>query len=211
MGWRQGLLIVLAALVAGVLGLGTSVAIYGPGPLLRSELGQWVLGWWLAREAPHGLARIGIGDPVPAFALPRLWSGGKDDRALARSYGGESEPLPLGGRPVLINYWASWCGPCREELPLLAGFRRQQGANGVQVLAIALDNRAEAERFLAATPVALPMWLETPSTRDSSARLGNAQGVLPFSVLIGADGRLQKRRFGVFSSLEDLKTWSDIR
>jgi thiol-disulfide isomerase/thioredoxin len=206
--WRQGLLIVLAALVAGVLGLGASVAIHGPGPLLRSDLGQWALGWWLAREAPNGLAMIGIGDPVPAFALPMLWSGGKDDRALERSYGGEPKPLPLGGRPVLINYWASWCGPCREELPLLAGFRRQQGANGVQVLGVALDNRAEAERFLAATPVALPMWLETPGARDSSARLGNAQGVLPFSVLIGADGRLRKRRFGPFSDIDDIGRWA---
>ena len=208
MPWRQGLLIVLAALVAAVLGLGASVAIYGPGPLLRTELGQRALGWWLAREAPNGQAIVGIGETVPAFALPMLQAGGEADRAHERSYGGGARPVPVGERPVLINYWASWCGPCREELPLLAGFHRDQGPNGVQVVTIALDSREEAERFLAETPIRLPVWLEAPKPGDSSARLGNAAGVLPFSVLIGADGRLRKRRFGPFSDLDDLRRWA---
>jgi hypothetical protein len=52
------------------------------------------------------------------------------------------------------------------------------------------------------------MWLETPGARDSSARLGNTAGVLPFSVLIGAHGRLLKRRFGPFSDIDDLGHWA---
>lgn len=210
MRWRQGLLIVLAALVAGVLGLGASVAIQGPGPLLRSALGQWALGRWLARPSPGGLAPVGIGEQVPAFALPVLQVEGEAGPDRRRPRNGVAT-LPGDGRPVLVNYWASWCGPCREELPLLARFHRQQGANGLQVVGIALDSGEEAMRYLRESPIALTMLLEAPGPRDSSARLGNTRGILPFSVLLGADGRLQKRRYGPFQDIDDLERWSGSR
>lgn len=80
------------------------------------------------------------------------------------------------------------------------------------MIGIALDQREDAEAFLREVPVSFPNLLETPGPGDSSARLGNAQGVLPFSVLVGPDGRLLKRRFGSFASPEELHEWaSDAR
>ena len=193
MHWRQAVLIALAALLAAMLGLVASVAIYGPGPLLRSPLGQRVLGDLLAGEAPSGVAVLVVGDVVPVFSLPGL--------------DGPSRTLPMPGRAVLINYWASWCQPCREEMPLLSDFASRQGPEGVQVVGIALDEAADARAFLAGRPVAFPVLLEAPGPADSSVRLGNGPGVLPYSVLIGSDGRLKHRRFGNFSSAQDLRDW----
>lgn len=193
-GWRQSLPILAAALIAAGLGLAASVAVYGPGPLLRSPLGQHALGWLLEPDAPPGLTVIAPGEPVPAFALPALQ--------------GALPQLPVPGQVTLINYWASWCEPCREEFPLLDAFAREQEANIVQVTGIALDERTDALRFLQQQSASFPMLLESPGLHDSSARLGNTQGVLPYSVLIGADGKLIARRFGAFKSMQDLRQWA---
>lgn len=190
---RDLVLILIAALIAAILGLVASIAINGPGPLLRSELGQHLVGWWLREPAPAGMRIDDIGDRVVAIRLPALQ--------------GIRLAAPATGQATLVNYWASWCGPCREEMPLLDAYARQQGAGGVQVITIALDQRADALDFLAEHPVSLPVLLETPSLRDSSVRLGNHSGVLPFTALIGADGRLRDRHVGAFKSAQDLQDW----
>ncbi|MFT3807687.1 TlpA disulfide reductase family protein [Arenimonas sp.] len=194
MRWKQAVLIVLAALLAGVLGLAASIAINGPGMLLRSDAGQALMAWWLSSKAPPGLQRVDTGEIVPAFELNALQ--------------GQLTRLPVQGRGMVINYWASWCGPCREEMPVLGRYAQSQGDKGIQVIGIALDHREDAEAFLREVPVPFPNLLEMPGPTDSSARMGNAQGVLPFSVLIGPDGRLLKRRFGSFASPEELQEWA---
>ena len=143
---------------------------------------------WIATRVPDRH------ESVAAFTLPGLQ--------------GPSMTLPVAGRMTLINYWASWCGPCREELPLLASFSRQQGPDGVRVVAIALDERRAAEEFLHTRGADLSSLIETPGPGDSSVRLGNDRSVLPFTVLIGRDGRLQKRRFGAFRDANDLRDWA---
>lgn len=112
------------------------------------------------------------------------------------------------GRPVLINYWASWCEPCRREMPLLSEFAQAQGANGIQVVGIALDSPPAARAFLASTPVRFPTFVEAPGPADSSVRLGNARGVLPYSVLVGADGRILAQHLGDFDDRAQLEAWA---
>lgn len=116
--------------------------------------------------------------------------------------------LPSPGKPTLLNYWASWCGPCRDELPLLSRFSRQQGLEGIRVVAIALDDRTAAEEFLHARGGDLTSLIEAPGANDSSVRLGNDRSVLPYTVLIGRDGQLKKRRFGAFRNDTDLRDWA---
>lgn len=192
-GWQQAVLIALAALLAGALGVVASVAIYGPGPLLRSPLGQRLVAAWLAEPPPPGVTVTAPGQPMPPLTLPTL--------------AGTPATVPVRGRPTLINYWASWCGPCREELPLLDALAAQPGAGGVAVRTIALDDPAEAAAFVREQRLALPVLVEAPGPGDSSVRLGNRAGVLPFSVLIGADGRLRKQRIGAFADDQDLRNW----
>ena len=161
------------------------------------------LGWWLGHRVlvpaekapPPGVTVVQEGEALPLLVLPRLESG---------------QPFTVSGpgRPRLVNYWASWCGPCRDEMPVLDAFAAQQGANGVQVIGIALDTREEALAFQRQVPVAFPLLLETAGLGDSSVRLGNARGILPYTVLLDARGRLVKTHYGAFPNAEAVRRWA---
>lgn len=192
--------IVLAALAAGTLGIVASLAVNGPGPLLRTELGQRALqGAYsaVAPPAPDGLEVAGRGDPIPELVLPLLDGGTMH------------LPRDLQGAPVLVNFWASWCGPCIEEMPELDRFAADQARHGVRVVGIALDDPAAVREFLQRVPVRYPILLDTPGARDSSVQLGNPKGVLPYSVLVSAEGRLLRQRVGPFAHGE-IDGWAAV-
>ena len=196
-GWLK---VVLVALAAGALGVLAGLALDGPGPLLRTELGQrLVQGVWsvTAPPPPAGtdVARRGT-------RLPSLVLAGLDGRRT-------TVPDAYAGRPLLINVWASWCGPCIAEMPELQRFAGQQGANGVQVVGIALDDAQAVRAFLERVPVDYPILLDAPGPADAGVRLGNPRGVLPYSVLVAADGRLLKQRVGPFATGE-IEAWADL-
>lgn len=190
--------ILLVALVAGVLGVVAGLAVNGPGPLLRTELGQRAVQQAMGAVAPptpEGLAVATRGGPVPAITLPDL--------------AGTPRTLPgdFDGRPLLVNLWASWCGPCIEEMPELDRYAAAQGRSGVQVVGIALDDQAAVEAFLERIPVRYPILLDAPGPRDAGVQLGNPRGVLPYTALVSADGRLLKQRIGPFAHGE-LDAWA---
>jgi thiol-disulfide isomerase/thioredoxin len=190
--------VLLVALAAGTLGAIASLVGTGPGPLLRTETGQRLLGRWFAATAPAappGIAVASRGQPLPTLALPRLGGGRM------------SLPQAAAGRPLLINVWASWCGPCIREMPELQRFSAQQDGNGTQVIGIALDDEASVRAFLRQVPVAYPILLDTPGPADAGVRLGNPRGVLPYTALVGADGRLLKQRIGPFGPGE-IDAWA---
>ncbi|HIY71765.1 MAG TPA: TlpA family protein disulfide reductase [Candidatus Luteimonas excrementigallinarum] len=181
--------ILLVALAAGTLGVVASLLVSGPGPLLRTEPGQRLAQQVLqtnAPPAPEGVEVAKRGDAVPEFPVTRL-------------EGGEwSLPDDFSGRPLLVNIWASWCPPCIEEMPELDRFARAEGAEGVQVLGIALDDPQAVRDFLAQVPVQYPQGIDSPGNADAGVRLGNPRGVLPYSVLISAEGQVLKQRIGPF-------------
>jgi len=128
-----------------------------------------------------------------------------------RSLDGRSVRLPdaYAGRALLLNFWASWCVPCLTEIPELQRFSAQQPANGTQVIGIALDDPAAVVDFLKAHPVDYPILLDKPGPNDASARLGNRAGVLPYSVLIAADGRVLRSQLGPFAK-GDINAWARL-
>ena len=181
--------VLLVALGAGLLGAAAGVLMNGPGPLLRSEVGQQALQHAMTATAPpppEGLAVASRGEPIPTVRLPDL-------------QGREATlPADYAGRPVLVNFWASWCGPCIEEMPELDRFAASQGGKGVQVVGIALDEPDAVREFLRHTPVDYPILLDVAGPADSGVQLGNVRGVLPFTALVDAQGRLVKQKIGPF-------------
>jgi thiol-disulfide isomerase/thioredoxin len=118
-------------------------------------------------------------DPAPEFTLPDLRDGADISLAAYR------------GTPVLINFWASWCGPCREEMPRLAAFARDQ--DEVRVLGVAVnDAPADSRRFADEKDADFPMAVDRRG--EVVARYG-ATG-LPATVLVDAEGRIVSTVFG---------------
>ena len=111
-------------------------------------------------------------------------------------------PDAYSGRPLLLNFWASWCGPCVAEMAELQRFSVEQPANGVQVIGIALDDPAAVSAFLKAHPVGYPILLDNPGPNDASVPLGDRAGMLPYSVLVAADGRVLRTQLGPFAKGE---------
>ena len=154
--------------------------------------GLWHGGYFAATPAAPDLP----GQPPPGLVEGDLLP---EDLALTTLDG---TPLPLSalrGRPLLINVWASWCGPCIKEMPELDRFAREQDDNGAQVLGLALDEAQAVRDFLRRIPVAYPQAIDAPGPADAGVRLGNPRGVLPYTALISADGRLLKQKIGPFA------------
>lgn len=191
--------VIAVAVVAGALGVLASLW-YGGSPLLRTEAGQRTLQAAMEASAPKppsGVTVAGRGDPMPVIALPDLDGNIVD---LVADYR---------GRPLLINVWASWCGPCIEEMPELDRFAKSQSAEGVQVIGLALDTQEGVRDFLTRVPVAYPIVLDTPGPADASVWLGNTKGVLPYTVLVGVDGRIVKQKIGPFQHGE-INGWARL-
>jgi thiol-disulfide isomerase/thioredoxin len=189
----QPLAIVGAALLAGVLGLIVSVRLNGPGPLLGTAAGRWLVEHVASSQLPDGTRAASEGDRVGPFTLTDL--------------DGHPQTLPGShGRRLLVNVWASWCGPCRDEIPLLAGFAKSQGTTGVTVIGIAQDDPASIRSYLLQTPVNYPTLLDD-AQGHAGLRLGNRLGALPYSALLDGDGRLLRRKYGPFASADALVVW----
>jgi thiol-disulfide isomerase/thioredoxin len=146
--------------------------------------------WWFAISPsvgpalPPGVQVLGIGDLPPSISRPDIT--------------GTLQSLDqFKGAPLVINFWATWCPPCVRELPLLDRWHAQRDGDGLAVLAIALEpSAAPVAAFIEARSLRLPVWLETPAAVDLSTRFGNTRGVLPYSVLLGADGRVLAQKIG---------------
>ncbi len=157
---------------------------------LAGALGGLLAGSWLRPLPPSargGEAKTLVGSPRPDATLPGL----------------DGQPQSLAqwdGKLVLLNFWASWCGPCIEEMPLLDRAQQRLAGRGVQVVGIAADNAAATKAFLDEHPVRYPILVDDPERgHDLSLDYGNTRSVLPYSVLVGRDGRILAQRFGNFS------------
>lgn len=160
---------------------------------IGAGLGGAGVAWW--RYSPG---------PVLSGAEEALWAG-----RFERPEGGELALADLRGQPVLVNFWATWCPPCVEELPLLNTFAREQAARGWQVVGLAVDRVEPVRSFLQRLPLDFPVGMAGLAGTELSRSLGNATGGLPFTVVLGRDGRVLHRKIGKVSA-SDLRQWAEL-
>lgn len=145
----------------------------------------------------------------------RLWS----ERALPvpqeppwplvfpRPEGGELRMAALHGRPLVLNFWATWCPPCVEELPELERFHRAWGSRGWQVAGLAVDAPSPVREFLARQPLSFPVGLAGLEGSALSRTLGNERGALPFTAVFDRAGRIVRRKLGQ-TTFDELVGWA---
>ena len=153
--------------------------------------------WWKFR--PHDVPGVD-----PAVAVNSFWAQSFDTP--------DGKPLPVSsfkGKLLLVNFWATWCPPCVEELPLLDFFYQENKDKNIQVLGLAVDQPSAVRTWLAAKPLNFPVGMAGLAGTELSKSLGNQTGGLPFSVLFSPAGKVLERKLGKVTP-EDLASWTKL-
>ena len=124
-------------------------------------------------------------------AVAQLWA------MPVKTTDGKPESLTaLKGRPIVVNFWASWCGPCVEEMPALSQLQRDYAGKGIQFVGLGVDSEINVQTFLQKVQVAYPVYVTGFGGADLARAFGNTAGGLPFTVVIDANGNVRATKLG---------------
>jgi thiol-disulfide isomerase/thioredoxin len=153
--------------------------------------------WW--KFQPHDTSPAASADAAKTF-----WSMSFDSP--------DGKALPMSsfrGKLLLVNFWATWCPPCVEELPLLDFFYQENKDKNIQVLGLAVDQPSAVRTWLQARPLNFPVAMAGLGGTELSKSLGNMSGSLPFSVVFSPSGILLHRKIGKVLP-EELAQWTQL-
>jgi thiol-disulfide isomerase/thioredoxin len=151
--------------------------------------------WWRHQVADTPGA---VGDPQ----IERLWAS-----RFAQMPSGELALATLRGKPLVLNFWATWCPPCVKEMPELDRFAQAHAAQGWQVLGLAIDQGPAVQAFITKNPVRFPIALAGATGTQWVRDLGNPAGGLPFTVVFDTRGVVAHRKLGP-TNFEELQAWA---
>jgi thiol-disulfide isomerase/thioredoxin len=110
---------------------------------------------------------------------------------------GTTQPLDQWrGKVLVVNFWATWCGPCREEMPEFVRAQRELGPQGVQFVGIAVDQADKVARFAKELNLNYPALVGGYNAVHVSEPLGNRLLALPFTVILSRDGHVAHTQLG---------------
>ncbi|KAB2310105.1 TlpA family protein disulfide reductase [Betaproteobacteria bacterium SCN2] len=135
---------------------------------------------WLQRPGP---AQPGAGEALLAVQLPDL----------------QNRPHSLEryrGKVLVVNFWATWCPPCREEIPVFIEAQAQHGKNGLQLVGIALDDPRQVADFAEEYGINYPVLIGGANESEILRKLGNPGGGLPYTLVYDRDGQLRDKIIG---------------
>ena len=166
-------------------------------------------GWaWKHRErtppATSGTAAT-TSQPTTDPALADFWQ-----REYETPTGTRLATRTLQGKPLVLNFWATWCGPCVKEMPELDRFAREMAPQGWQVLGVAIDKAEAVRTFLKTTPVGFPIAIAGLDGLGLVQALGNPNGGLPFTLVLDGQGQVLQRKMGA-THFEELQTLASQR
>jgi peroxiredoxin len=133
----------------------------------------------------------GVIDPVSVKALRML--------SLPDLNGTQQALAQWDGKILVLNYWASWCAPCKEEMPAFSRLYERHASNGVQFVGISIDSPDKVRQFQKDTPVTYPLLLGSMDTMQVVSGLGNSMQGLPFTVILDRQGEVHSTKLGRFS------------
>ncbi|GAB7126440.1 hypothetical protein JCM19000A_09470 [Silvimonas sp. JCM 19000] len=105
------------------------------------------------------------------------------------------------GKPIVLNFWATWCAPCREETPAFVKLQKQYG-NSVQFVGVAIDEAPAVSQFIKQYGVTYPVLLGDADGMDMMLALGNVQGGLPFTLILDRKGHIAAQQLGTMKADE---------
>jgi thiol-disulfide isomerase/thioredoxin len=137
-----------------------------------------------------GMVQAANADPLFAVTLS-----GTDDKPVALE--------SFRGKPLIVNFWARWCGPCRVEIPELIRIHDKQAKKGLVVLGIGLEDKAESVRdFMKAYEMNYPVFLAKEKGIELMQALGNSKAGLPFTIAVNRKGEIVASKLGPISKAE---------
>jgi len=113
-------------------------------------------------------------------------------------------------RIVVVNFWATWCPPCVEEMPDLQRVHDEYADRGVTVVGLGIDNPSALKRFRDEYLLSLPLYAAGASGSELGRALGNPSGALPYTILVDRKGRIVQARLGQVQPAE-LRRWLDAQ
>lgn len=137
------------------------------------------------------------GSQADSAAVGRLWQ-----QTLPDPLGQEHPLFAYRGKVLVVNYWATWCPPCRREMPAFSRLQNIYGKQNVQFLGIAEDSPERVREFVALHPVSYPLLISSAKSSELAHQLGNSSMGLPYTFILDAQEVIRFRRLGMVTETE---------